>query len=106
MPAHPGFAVVPRRKIRNPVTGMLFTLGEAFVIGLGLCLPTFIIPVPELDFIYLGFAFLAAGVVAGRETIAGFMGFLGAFVGGAAAAGLIVGLRRVRIRSSHVAPRP
>ena len=83
---------MPRRKVRNPVAGMLLTLGETFIIGLGLCLPTFVIPVPELDFIYLGFAFLAAGVVAGRETIAGFMGFLGAFVGGAAAAGLWVSL--------------
>ena len=72
--------------VRNPLTGTLMTLGEASVLGLAVCLPTLFLPIFELRLLYLGFAFLFAGLVAGRESLAGFLGFAGAFVGASLAA--------------------
>ena len=74
--------------LRNPMAGTAITLGEALVLGLGVCLPTLLIPIFELRLLYLGFAFLFVGMVAGRESIAGFLGFAGAFVGASLATGL------------------
>ena len=74
--------------VRNPMTGTLATLGETLALGFGVCLPTLLIPIFELRLLYLGFALLLVGMVAGRESIAGFLGFAGGFVGASLAAGL------------------
>lgn len=68
-------------RVRNPMAGTLVTLAESLGVGFALCIPTIFIPIFELRLLYLGFAVLGTGFLAGRASIAGFLGFAGAFIG-------------------------
>ena len=70
------------------MTGTVVTLSETLDLEFGECLPTLLTPIFELRLHNLGFAFLLVGMAAGRERIAGFLGFAGAFVGASLATGL------------------
>ncbi len=72
------------RKLRNPLSGFAITilgsLGLTFLMSLPILWPT-LLPI-ELRMIILAFVVFAMGAVAGRSSLLGFMGFVGAFVGG------------------------
>jgi len=79
--------------VRNPILGVAVTLGKSLGYGLVACAPMVLLPflvglrLPfELQLVYLGFAFFFVGVLAGRASIVGFLGFIGAFLGMAFAA--------------------
>jgi len=79
--------------VRNPILGVTVTLVKSLGYGLVADLPMVFLPfligldVPfELQLFYLGFAFFFLGAVAGRSSIVGFLGFVGAFLGLAFAA--------------------
>lgn len=75
------------RRTLNPLRALFGTIGRSAAFGVLLALPTLILPflgLPfwELQAYLLSFLFLAAGFLAGRAAIAGFLGASGAWVGG------------------------
>lgn len=68
------------------MSATLVTLGGSFAGGFAVALPSLLIPIFELRLIYLGFALLATGALAGRASLAGFLGFAGGFIGTSLAA--------------------
>lgn len=73
-------------EVHNPISGMAVTLGKSLGLGLLVCIATLFLPAAELQLVYLGFAFFFVGVFAGRASIVGFLGFVGALLGTALAA--------------------
>jgi hypothetical protein len=67
---------------RNPLVGLVLTIGESFAVSVAAGLVAAFIPFFEFRLFFLGFALFAAGVFAGRETVLGSLGFLGAYLGG------------------------
>lgn len=73
--------------VRNPLSAFVVTilgsLGLSIIVaGLTIFLPLPITLVFELRMIILSFALVGVGAIAGRSSIIGSMGFVGAFVGG------------------------
>jgi len=70
-------------KVRNPLSGFLLTILGA--LGLSVLVPipvVLFVPWIEIQVFIIGFIMFAIGVVAGRSSLLGSMGFVGAFVGG------------------------
>ena len=71
-------------KVRNPISSLGVTLATsafgAFLVGL----PSIFVPYVELTLFYLVFAMFGVGLLAGRSSLLGSLGFAGAIVGGVA----------------------
>jgi hypothetical protein len=68
---------------RNPIASFGLTIIGTLILSFLIGIPTlFILPQPELVYFYLPFALFAVGMVAGRTTFLGTLGFIGATVGG------------------------
>jgi len=69
-------------KVRNPISSLGVTLATsafgAFLVGL----PSIFVPYVELTLFYLVFAMFGVGLLAGRSSLLGSLGFAGAIVGG------------------------
>jgi ribosomal protein L40E len=73
--------------VRNPLSAFIVTILGALGLSIVSAIPTLFIPVLlgpsfELQLIVLSFVLVGVGAVAGRSSIIGSMGFIGAFVGG------------------------
>ena len=68
--------------VRNPFSALIVTIlsamGLTFLVGV----PVTFLPYIELQLLVMAFAAVAVGAVAGRSSLIGSMGFVGALVGG------------------------
>src|SRR5512136_2619583 len=68
--------------VRNPLSGFLLTIVVAAVAGVPIVIAATLMPYMEFLLFFLGFAMFAAGVLAGRASYMGLMGFAGGYIGG------------------------
>ncbi len=70
------------KAVRNPLSGFVLTILSALGLSVLASVPVLFVPYVELQVVILGFVMFAVGVVAGRWSLLGSMGYVGAFVGG------------------------
>jgi len=73
--------------VRNPIFSLLLTIAIAAGLAAAVSIPVFLFPMLglpyfELQLFYLAFAAFGAGMLAGRASFLGSMGFTGALLGG------------------------
>ena len=68
--------------VRNPLSSFVVTILGALGLTIIVSIPSLFLTIFELKMIVLSFVLVGVGAVAGRSSIIGSMGFVGAFVGG------------------------
>ena len=103
-PTHAGEPVRrdPLPAVRNPLIGFGLTAAAALILSFVISVPVLFFPDVALLLFYLPFALFGAGVLAGRTTFLGSIGFIGGSIGGFASGKL--GLRRIE-RMTENAPK-
>jgi len=69
-------------KVRNPISSLAATLVTAFGLSLLVAIPTLFLPIVELRYFLLPFALFGVGLLAGRSSFIGGLGFAGSLIGG------------------------
>ncbi len=69
-------------KVRNPLASLVQTLLASFGLSFLVAIPVLFIPYFELSLFYLALAFFGVGILAGRPSFLGSLGFAGAVTGG------------------------
>lgn len=69
-------------KVRNPLVGLALTLLAAFGLSALAAVPILFIPYIELSLFYLALVMFGAGILAGRASFLGSLGFAGSIMGG------------------------
>jgi len=72
--------------VRNPIVGLGQAVATAAGISFLVAVPSLFLPALELKLFYLAFAFFGVGLLAGRGSFLGSLGFIGALIGGFLAA--------------------
>src|SRR6266571_2768914 len=72
----------PLPAVRNPLIGFGLTTAAALILSFVISVPVLFFPDVALLLFYLPFALFGAGVLAGRTTFLGSIGFIGGSIGG------------------------
>src|SRR3989304_2477004 len=72
----------PDVKARSPISSLAATLVTAFGLSLLVAIPTLFLPIVELRYFLLPFALFGVGLLAGRSSFIGGLGFAGSLIGG------------------------